>query len=239
MDCLIKQPAGVGDIFFCQKIACKLHEKYNCNIIWPVIPEFYFLKDYLKDYSFVTYYDASKDFPYKQYYNNTEIIVEDNFLFLPLCFADKVFGDCSVMNAKYKYVNLNYHDWVDYFNFTRNVENEKFLYYDILGLHDGEEYILVNRNFASPPNMQRCNKIPQLFNKKTIEIRLIGGISIFDWCKVITQASELHFVETSFNYMIEKMILPEDTKLFMYSKWNPPNFNQVRHLFKKEWNYVQ
>ena len=44
---LIRQPAGIGDIFFTQKIA-KLLLKSRCNkILWPVISEYSYIADYI------------------------------------------------------------------------------------------------------------------------------------------------------------------------------------------------
>jgi len=36
--CLIKQPAGIGDIFFCQKIA-RYMAYHGYQIIWPISPD--------------------------------------------------------------------------------------------------------------------------------------------------------------------------------------------------------
>ena len=33
--CLIKQPAGIGDVFFCQKIA-RIMMQHGYKIIWPL-----------------------------------------------------------------------------------------------------------------------------------------------------------------------------------------------------------
>ena len=33
--CIIKQPAGIGDVFFLQKIA-HVYRDYGCEIIWPL-----------------------------------------------------------------------------------------------------------------------------------------------------------------------------------------------------------
>ena len=46
--CLIRQPAGLGDILFCQKIADKIKNKYNIKVLWPVIDGYSFLKNELK-----------------------------------------------------------------------------------------------------------------------------------------------------------------------------------------------
>ena len=45
--CLIRQPAGIGDIFFTQKIV-KDYISKGYTVIWPVIEQFEFIKDYVK-----------------------------------------------------------------------------------------------------------------------------------------------------------------------------------------------
>ena len=42
--CLIKQPAGIGDIFFCQKIA-RYMAYHGYQIIWPLSPDIIWIKD--------------------------------------------------------------------------------------------------------------------------------------------------------------------------------------------------
>ena len=62
--CLIKQPGGIGDIFFCQKIArYMMHHGYD--VIWPVLPSISWIKDYIKDIDFPTVED---EFPMKEVY---------------------------------------------------------------------------------------------------------------------------------------------------------------------------
>jgi hypothetical protein len=139
------------------------------------------------------------------------------------------------MDAKYKLVNLDFNDWNDYFNFKRNIDKENKLYYDVLGLKDDSEYVFVNRQFASPPETQICKYIDLNRFSNYIEMKYINDFTIFDWCKVIENAKEIHTVETSINYIIDK-INPKG-KLEMYSKHTPPSYNQVQHLFKSNWNY--
>ncbi len=48
--CIIKQPAGIGDIFFCQKIAQSVLADTDCvKVIWPVSSIYSYLKDYPTD----------------------------------------------------------------------------------------------------------------------------------------------------------------------------------------------
>ena len=62
--CLIRQPAGLGDILFCQKIAKRIIEKYNLDIIWPVIPQFEWISQYLSS-DRITFVSTESDFTKK------------------------------------------------------------------------------------------------------------------------------------------------------------------------------
>ena len=54
--CLIKQPAGIGDVFFCQKIArYMMHHGYQ--VVWPLMPSISWIKDYIKVIDLETSYD--------------------------------------------------------------------------------------------------------------------------------------------------------------------------------------
>jgi hypothetical protein len=213
----IDQKAGIGDIFFCQKIAHKLIEEKNEDILWPVIKEFSWIDQYIKHPRIkFEIYDQNK-----KYIN-----------VLKLDGSEQDFPG-SVMLAKYKKVKIDYSDWVNYFFFERNKEKEDYLYYNILGLKDDSSYIFVNRNYASPPNILKCNYIPNFKNE--IEMSLIDNFTLFDWCKVFEKASEIHTVESSLNYIIEKLDINKN--LNMYSKWNPPSYYHIEELFKKDWIY--
>jgi hypothetical protein len=234
---IIRQPAGIGDIFFTQKIAYALYETYNVEIIWPVISEFLWIKDYIK-VPFIKFVNWDDDFEGKNllFNNDVSYIFElPDYLIIPLQRADWNYPGISVMDAKYKLVNLNFEDWSHYFNFERNIKKENQLYYDVLGLTDESEYCFINRQFGSPPDTKICKYIDLNNFSYYIEMKYINGFNIFDWCKVIENAKEIHTVETSLNYIIDK-INPKG-KLEMYSKHTPPSYNQVQHLFKSNWNY--
>lgn len=51
--CIIKQPAGIGDIFFCQKLA-KIMMAHKYSVIWPVREDILWIGDYIKDITFVS-----------------------------------------------------------------------------------------------------------------------------------------------------------------------------------------
>jgi hypothetical protein len=229
--CLIQQPAGIGDIFFIQKIAKKfINEGYD---VWiPVIREFEFIKDYIKvpHLHFVAEYE---NFPYKNLYGGGSSAVykmENEDLFLPIQNFDRNFPGMSVMVAKYKMLGMDHSDWVDYFEFERNIERETNLINHINP--EGKEFILVNRQFGSPPNSKPCPHMGGYEN--AIEMEYLGWDNLFDWIGLAMQAKQIHTVETSLVYILHKLGLKNVT---VYSRHNPPSFSQVEGFFNKDWTY--
>jgi hypothetical protein len=218
--CVIEQPAGIGDIFFCQKIANKLRDA-GYEVVWPVIEQFAWVKDYINN---ITFCDANETI--------------DADVVIPLHSADQHFTSMSVMEAKYKLVDLRWDNWCDHFNFNRNVNGrEDALFYDVLKLRDDSDFVLKNFYFASPPHEQICEAAKQSNTNGLQEVCMsnINGFTLLDWAKVIERAQTIHTVETSINYIIEKVNATND--LHMYSKWRPANFFHIKNLFKKPWTY--
>ena len=134
--CVIKQPAGIGDIFFCQKIAQSVLSGTDCTkVIWPVASTYSYLKDYMIADN-VEFVDENSDFDYKNVYNTNSIYMvnNDQFLFVPLQTADYVQKTSKRHNnplghghMKYDFCGVDYDDWKEYFNFSRNEEREDAL----------------------------------------------------------------------------------------------------------------
>ena len=138
--CLIYQPAGIGDILFCQSIA-KHYVGLGYQVIYPVKSNLTYLKDYLI-YDGVTFVDESSDFPYKEYYDQGgRSIMEGDFIYLNLDQSQSVVGlREGFMLSKYNLVGLDYNSWVDGLQITRNKGREDWLFYDYLKLTDDDEY---------------------------------------------------------------------------------------------------
>ena len=225
--CLIRQPAGLGDILFCQKISTKLIQD-GYEVWWPVDNEYQWLSDYIKDINFCSIDD---DFPFKSIYNSREYKNTSDNVFLPLQSADTYYPGMCMMDAKYKSIGLEYSDWSDYLKFNRHKNREDELF-KLLDLPDN--FTLVNRFFTSPPQACKHINIEKLDN--VVEVRHIPGFTLFDWCKVFEKAAEIHTVDTSILFILETLDITD--KLFCYSRFDTPNFNNVSHLFSKLWHYV-
>jgi len=225
---LIKQPAGLGDIFFSQKIA-KFYMDKGYEIIWPVNENFIWLNDYMNK----IFVNENTDFQYKQYYGGVQPLETDELIFIPLQYADRHYPGDKIMASKYKMMDMDYSDWDEYFTFERNTEKEDELFYNKLGLSDTDEYCLMLRNYGSPPNFLKY-PINYSGGLKVIELDFYDGFTLFDWCKVIENASELHLIDSSINYIIDKLTLKSD-RLVLYTR-RPNNFSEIDYIFKT--NYI-
>lgn len=249
--CLIYQPCGFGDILFAQKIAKHYIDK-GYQIVWPVIEEYDFLKDYIPEIhwvswedkkNFLTHNDKLPDniqFPKKEFYDPyLDHIFTDEFIYIN---GFKPIGNNRVMAFKYDNIGMSYYNWADYVKFNRNTEKENELFYNVLGIKDGEEYVFVNRQYQIRPTPQICERIsldPSHYSgKRVVELQILPEFSAFDWCKVIENASEINMIETSLNYILESPQIRHkifNKPLSLYSRYN--NFSEVDYLFQLPWNY--
>lgn len=231
---IIKQPAGLGDILFTSKIRKSL-ENDGYKVFHPVINEYSWIGEYIEGN-----FPVINDFKYSDILQNStltpnNIYIDDNEIFLiPLQTADRIYNG-SVMDAKYKLMNLKFDDWSDYLIINRNKKKEEELF-RLLGIKENDEYIVVNNKFGSPPNFATKN-IKINTDCKIIDMGFYDGFTLFDWVKVLELSKEIHVVESSINYILEKENI-EPSKVFIYSKHVPSSFSHVKHLFSKDWNYI-
>ena len=216
--CLIIQPAGLGDIFFCQKIATHYSKNLGFKVIWPVYEHFLYIKDYIKnDVEFIKH--------------NSNINYNSFNFVLKLEMAGRLLPG-TVQEVKYTLAKVSFEDWANYFNFERNVQRENNLYYDILNLKDNSEFVLVNRNFASPPGVLR-KEFKVISSHLQIEMKILEDSHLFDWCKVLEKAKGIYTMDTAIQYIIEKLDIMAE--LHVWSRFIPATFDHLRNLFKKPW----
>lgn len=234
--CVFRQPAGLGDIFFLQKAAYEFHMR-GYHIVWPVIDNFLYIEQHIRT-PYITFYSEEENFPFKEIYmsNPYNIIDNDDFLYIPFQHADRICSHASLMEVKYKLVNIDSSDWVNYFNFKRNTIRENFLYHDVLNIQENEEYILVNKNYGSPPNFKTLTNIKYPTNTKVVEMDFYGLDTIFDWCKVVENAKEIYTVETAICYIMDKLktenvnLYPRDGLNLDYAKLVHSNNNKYTYI---------
>lgn len=231
--CLIKQPAGIGDIFYSLGIA-RHYQKLGYEITWPVVKEILWLREYIPDINFC---DWEKDFNRKDQYHSRIPIFTDNLVYLPINVSSEMIGGL-IMSSKYHYSNIDPSIWLENFKWNRNFEKENRLYYNVLCLKDDEEYIFVNQNYVTPP---RTEKFSMGFKTedKTIEMGYIEGYTVFDWYKVIEKASGIVTIDTCIQYMIETMSSLKAQFYYCYLRNGINTHTQIKDLFRKTpWMYL-
>ena len=227
--CYINQQIGIGDVFFGQKIAQHYVEQ-GYKVIWPVREDLLWYNDYL-DSPGVHFVGPGT----KIHVNDKEVQPD---VYLDLQNADQRVQCTSVLEAKYDYAGIDWKDWADYFNFKRNKEKEDRLYYDVLGLKDGEEYAFINPYVGTPPNTIIKEAMSNIeVNIKRVDIQFLDDYNVLDWCRVLEDATEIHMVDTCFNYIYDKLN-PKAKVKNLYSRFTPGSWHDVGKLFKLDWNYL-
>lgn len=237
--CLINQPAGLGDILFCQKIAYVALQEFGCEkVVWPVSEVYNYLSEYVSQPK--VYFETKNQEPNL----GKNIINTEELLYIPLVSSDSVINHSDMRahgHIKYKFFfNTEYKDWKNYFTLQRNFERELELI-KYLNLNINEPFNLINRNFGTPPNFKINNKIKPSNNLKNIYMDILPGFNIFDWIGVIEKATEIHTMETSLYYILEKLGI--ENNVYIYSKYTfqygqQDNYDYMKSHCSKNWNYV-
>jgi len=243
--CLIRQPAGLGDILFTYKIAKKIIESNKADIVyWPVITEYAYLNEYLIDEKII-FVDVNTNFPFKSIYDEDtrNIVNTEDLLYVPLQRADQIVPfnpeTCNYfMYCKYELIGLDYSDWYAFVNITRNIKNEQRL---LEYFNYPSDYTLVNKTVGAPPNDRKITTIPDLIN--SIEMKIKPTFNFFDWCVLFKNAKEIHTVETSLCYLLTLFSCKNVT---VYSRHMPgdvfyqihKDFKYIKNIYPKTWKYI-
>jgi hypothetical protein len=211
MNIKIIQPAGLGDILFCSKIAYELISEGH-DVYWPVIPQYSWIDQYIHvDHLHWTDSD------------NIEKVID-------LQSAGRVFPEVPIMDAKYKMVGMNYDGWQSYIWFERNYRKENELFNKVV---TSSPYCLVGEVFASPPYPLRRD-VEKSTSCANVSLELYEEFTPFDWCKVIEEAEELRLVDTCYTHIIETL----KTKATVMKLYSRDGKFYTDHLWRKKWEYV-
>lgn len=227
-NCVIYQPAGMGDIFFLQKMV-KHYESRGYTVTMPVLSHLVWLKDYLN----AGIVDIQDEFPMKHRAGEHGVITEGDDIYISTHTADLTHNDGRIMTSKYSMVGLDSSDWANFFSFYRDYGMEQRLY-DVLGFEEDSRYIVSSSFCGTPPGHSDFGNIPinNPDNLPVVRMGLLDGFNLFDWCKVLENAERIFIVNTSTNYILEKLEL-KAKEYVIYSK-NPNNHYQVETLFKNQ-----
>lgn len=241
---IIQQECGLGDILFCQGIS-NVFKKQGYDIIWPIVPQLLDTIKYLK--TDAIFYNKEEDYPLKSlflqlYYTKQIIKTSEDDLFLPLGFSSHMIEPYSkkVMQSKYTICGLDYKMWKSNLNFERNTEKENALFYDVLKLKDDEDYLLLNQTYATQPGIIKKDLTGFLHvfgNNKIIEMKILEGFTLFDWCKVFENMKSIITVDTSLMYILEKLNLKNKTDYFCVTRGLHVE-EDIKELFSLPWRYT-
>ena len=211
--CIIKQPAGVGDVFFLQKIA-HMYRHSGHEIIWPLRDNIFWISEYISD---ITWYklsewmvdSRSKIFNYAGFVDNEE------FVYIDCSTADRTFNTdpTRIMSAKFGLVGFDHKDWGNYIKFNRKKDKEDELYYDVLGLKDDSEYSYVNDIVHT--DIRKTGRLSNIeYEYPVVDNRIVEGFTLFDWSKVLINAKEIHTIPTAVCFIVD--VIDTKAKVFYY-----------------------
>jgi hypothetical protein len=211
--CLIYQPVGLGDILWIQKIVDVIIDD-GYQVFFPVEDVYFDMVSTSITKTNLFWVRVSDEFPLKKFFGTSSVHQTENELYLPISFADRYFPQCSVMLSKYYFLDVALSDYRKHFEITRNYGREKKLI-DTYALKN--EFVLVNKSFGTNPRQREFDyKSDKLTHVMNIDEDKKNGFNLFDWIGAIEQASEIHTVETSLCYLVDKYATTE--KLYMYEK---------------------
>lgn len=214
---------GLGDIIF-EQTAVRFYAGDN-PILWPVEPQYLDgLKRAYPDIEFVDKRSVNFDWERK------EVWQEDGKMFLPLRWADQIlklpYTEC--MKSKYTILGLHWWKWQEKAMWHRDSAKEEELF-NRFGLEDGVEYTLINRFFGNVSQLQADIEMPI---GRVVIMYSIPGYSLFDWAKVIENATHIHAASSSIIYLTEMLKLKAREVHLYARKPVEPHFDNVSYLLR-------
>lgn len=224
MNCLFLQNSGIGDICVLSKAAHHFNS-LGYNVIWPILPQLLFLKEYLITPANIIDVNDSSISNYK---------IEKSIDFQN---ADRFFSGNTLL-AKYKSIDLDWSDWSSFLKFKRNREKESELFKNYFGLTDSSRYNLINRNYGTPPNYKVNQNVKAPNNGlDNIYMDFVPNFTLFDWLKIIEKASNIYTIDTSFLFLMETMSVRSDSgELVIWPR--DGHYNNIDGLFKKQYKKI-
>ena len=223
---IILQPRGIGDIIFCQTIAQKLISSGH-EVTWPVDKQF--LEGLKRAYPEINFIPDSET-PVS--IDTRKFTKVNGYNVYPIRFSDTIHGVNykNVMRAKYDMMGMDFMDWKKCAMWTRDEAQENKLV-DLVNAKG--EYCLVNDNFTTAG---RRAVLQYKTNLPIVKMDYIPGFSLFDWAKVIENATEIHTVSTSILYMFEVLGLSCIPSIYIRRPVEKDH-SFYNYLFTKPFNY--
>lgn len=233
---IINQFRGLGDILFCMPMIEDWISRGH-TITYPIVSEYMPIQKHFPHINFV-----EKNSMGINYGSNKFDTLPDGSIVVPLRFSDTLvryehpemsYKDC--MKSKYVLFGYDWQMWRQ-LKWKRDMKKEKELYYEVLGLKDGEKYTLCNRLF-------RTDLTGSVFFRREDDNRAVNmspqkGFTMLDWGLVIERADIIHTVGTSINYVIE-ILNCQAKEIHLYIRRpEEKDFSYYDYVLTDKYNYI-
>jgi hypothetical protein len=218
---LLNQPGKVGDILICLPIA-EHYSKLGYDVEWLCPKEYHSLFNYVDYCKPVT----SQSGAYKKEIDlsfglNTKSKVHQLWL------KERKNLE-SFIDLKYSIAEVPIENFRK-LNYKRNIENENKLY-DLLGLSEGDVFTLLHRNSDYGTHIDVDTN-----GNRIVEFSPMLNFCIFDWRKVIENASEIHCIDSSLLNFVDS--IETNAKLFYHITDKVPHqYDRARLV--KNWEVI-
>lgn len=141
--------------------------------------------------------------------------------------------DPNLQNQKFFYeqAGVPFNLLWDNFYFKRDRKREKEIYYDVLGLKDGEEYIFLHDD----PSRGFVIKREHLSDLRIVQLNKHQDVSILDTLYLVEKCKEFHVMNTGLVPFVDQMKIKHDN--LNYHKYiRPLPFEQP--ILKMKWNII-
>lgn len=229
MNRIINQFFGLGDILF----TVPLIRNWQANgdkIIWPICREYLDIQRNFPDIEFV---DMKK---LHVNYDNRHRHIWQGWTVEPLRWADlHKPPPANCMRAKYDMYDEDFMMWRQ-LHWERDKEREQQLMDVVVGEY-ANGYNLINNTFGGLEQGQF--KVPITVNNglPNIHMYYFAGYNMLDWSSVIENATHIHTVGSSINYMLEVLGL-KAREVHLYKRLPRENhFLYYSYLLTKKYIY--
>jgi len=133
----------------------------------------------------------------------------------------------------YRMVGMPFNLKWDNFYFERDLNKEKEVYYDKLGLKDKEEYIFIHEDMYNKDENRTIKRKYLDPNVKLINMTDYDDIDILDTSYLIENSKEVHVINSSFRTFIDLMNIKHNSLNYhKYCRSNPAEQVAVRLIWK-------
>ena len=141
--------------------------------------------------------------------------------------ADMTHNDGKIMSSKYSMLGLDYRRWR---LAVWKKPWKRTNYYDVLGLKDDSEFVFINNLYNTDIRNSELLS-PENYDLPTVELQILDGYTLFDWCKVLEKAKSVYTINTSINYLID--VLDTNYEEYVIIAHDEKNKSEIDYLFRK------